>query len=44
VTFSLAPGYGDVQPKASLWPEVTEAKHSRSVTVPARDALILELR
>jgi len=44
VAFSLAPGYGDAVPKSSLWPEVTDAKDSRSVIVPARDALILELR
>jgi beta-galactosidase len=44
VNFSLAPAFGEVAPKASLWPEVTPVAGVRSVTVPARDALILELR
>jgi beta-galactosidase len=41
-TFRLAERYGAVTPKASLWPERTPATGA-TVTVPARDAVILEL-
>jgi len=44
VTFSLASNYGAVASKASLWPETKPLNGDRTVTVPARDALILELR
>jgi beta-galactosidase len=43
VKFTLAPGYGAVMPKASLWPERSTIAGTDTVTVPARDALVLQL-
>lgn len=43
VSFRLAEGYGAVKPVASLWPEASPAPAGGSATVPARDAVILQL-
>lgn len=42
-TFKLAGAYGAAKPVASLWPEKTGVSGETKVTVPARDAVILQL-
>jgi beta-galactosidase len=42
-SFALAEVYGPVKPVASLWPEKAPAPAGPTITVPARDAVILQL-
>lgn len=42
-SFRIGSAYGAVKPTASLWPEKTAVAGETKVTVPARDALILQL-
>ena len=42
-SFTLASGYGAVKPTASLWPEKAAAPAGSTISVPARDAVILQL-
>ncbi|HTJ56036.1 MAG TPA: hypothetical protein VL418_00540, partial [Devosiaceae bacterium] len=42
-SFALAPGFGAVKATASLWPEKAAAPAGSTLTVPARDAVVLQL-